>query len=127
MAMGVMVVRLDWRFAITALATMVLYVVVTFRITNWRLSHRRELNEADSRAAGLSVDAMINYETVKTFGAEDRVVEGYETAMAEYVDASARANSSLNLLNGAQSVILNVGLGGASTVMAGRTWSPGGR
>ena len=116
MAMVVMVVRLNWEFAATALATMVLYVVVTFRITNWRLSHRRELNETDNRVAGLSGDALINYETLKTFGAEDRIVETYEKAMGDYVNASARANASLNLLNAAQSVILNVGLG-AMTVM----------
>jgi ATP-binding cassette subfamily B protein len=118
MAMAVMVVRLDWRFAATALVTLVVYIVVTFKITDWRLSHRRELNETDNRVAGLSSDALINYETLKTFGAEDRVVATYETAMAEYVDASARANSSLNLLNGSQSVILNIGLA-ALTVMAG--------
>ncbi|HEX5262999.1 MAG TPA: ABC transporter ATP-binding protein/permease [Phenylobacterium sp.] len=118
MAMVVMVVRLNWMFAITALATMVLYIVVTFRITNWRLSHRRELNETDNRVAGLSGDALINYETLKTFGAEARVVETYETAMGDYVNASARANASLNLLNASQSLILNVGLG-AMTAMAG--------
>jgi ATP-binding cassette subfamily B protein len=38
--------------------------------------------------------------------------------MANYVDASSRANGSLNLLNAAQSLILNVGLA-AMTVMAG--------
>ena len=92
--------------------------MVTFRITNWRLSHRRELNDTDNRVAGLSGDAMINYETLKTFGAEDRMVETYEQAMGDYVDASARANASLNLLNASQSVILNVGLG-AMTAMAG--------
>ncbi|HEY2751841.1 ABC transporter ATP-binding protein/permease [Phenylobacterium sp.] len=118
MAMVVMVVRLNWMFAITALATMVLYIVVTFRITNWRLSHRRELNETDNRVAGLSGDALINYETLKTFGAEARVVKTYETAMGDYVNASARANASLNLLNASQSLILNVGLGGM-TAMAG--------
>ncbi|HEX2802034.1 MAG TPA: ABC transporter ATP-binding protein/permease [Phenylobacterium sp.] len=118
MAMAVMVLRLDWRFAATALVTLGVYIVVTFKITDWRLSHRRELNETDNRVAGLSSDALINYETLKTFGAEDRVVATYETAMADYVDASARANSSLNLLNGSQSVILNIGLA-ALTVMAG--------
>ncbi|WP_394763663.1 ABCB family ABC transporter ATP-binding protein/permease [Phenylobacterium sp.] len=118
MAMVVMVVRLDLAFAATALATMVLYVVVTFRITNWRLSHRRELNDTDNRVAGLSGDALINYETLKTFGAEDRMVETYEAAMGDYVNASARANASLNLLNASQSLILNVGLG-AMTAMAG--------
>jgi ATP-binding cassette subfamily B protein len=118
LAMVVMTTRLDWRFALTAFASVLVYVVVTFRITDWRLSHRRRLNEADSRTAGLSVDALINYETVKTFGAEPRVVEGYRQAMGDYVDASVQANTSLNILNVSQSVILNTGLA-VMTVMAG--------
>jgi ATP-binding cassette subfamily B protein len=118
LAMIVMVLRLDWRFALTALVTLVLYAVITFKITDWRLSHRRELNEAETRAAGLSSDALINYETLKAFGAEPRLVDTYAGAMADYVDASSRANGSLNLLNAAQALILNVGLA-AMTVMAG--------
>ena len=88
--MVVMVVRLDWRFALTAFATLVIYAAVTFKITDWRLSHRRELNDAENRAAGLSADALMNYETLKAFGAEDRLVDSYGRAMAQYVDASAR-------------------------------------
>jgi ABC-type transport system involved in Fe-S cluster assembly fused permease/ATPase subunit len=118
LAMAVMTVRLDWRFALTALATLVIYAVVTFRITDWRLGHRRELNAADSRAAGLSVDALINYETLKAFGAEGRLVGAYEGAMADYVDASSKATTSLNLLNASQSLILTLGLA-AMTIMAG--------
>ena len=118
LAMGVMLVRLDWKFALTAFVTLVLYAAITFKITDWRLSHRRELNEAENRAAGLSNDALMNYETLKAFGAEQRLVESYGRAMSDYVDASSKANGSLNLLNGAQSVILNIGLG-AMTVMAG--------
>jgi ATP-binding cassette subfamily B protein len=110
MAMAVFWTRLGLRFSLTTLATIVVYTVVTFRITDWRLSHRREWAEADSRVAGLSVDALINYETVKTFGSEVRVVEGYSGAMDHYVDVAVRANNSLNLLNAAQSLILNVGL-----------------
>ena len=110
LAMGVMATRLSWKFALTTLVTIVIYTVVTFRITDWRLGHRRQWNEADSRVAGLSVDALINYETVKTFGSEDRVVADYRRAMDTYVDASVQANSSLNLLNAAQAVILNIGL-----------------
>ncbi|RAK52439.1 ABCB family ABC transporter ATP-binding protein/permease [Phenylobacterium deserti] len=124
LAMAVMVLRLDWRFALMSFATLVIYAVVTFRITDWRLSHRRELNAADSRVAGLSVEALMNYETLKAFGAEDRMVRDYEEAMAEYVDAGSRANTSLNLLNGAQALILNVGLA-ALTVLAGVQVSQG--
>jgi ATP-binding cassette subfamily B protein len=118
LAMAVMSVRLDPWFALTAFGTLVVYAVVTFKITDWRLSHRRELNEADSRAAGLSVDALMNYETLKAFGAERRVVAGYSSAMGDYVEASTRAGVSLNMLNAAQSFILTLGLA-AMTVMAG--------
>lgn len=118
LAVAVLAVRFDWRFALIALASVAVYVVVTFKITDWRLSHRRALNEADARTAGLAVDALINYETVKTFGADRRVVAAYGEAMSEYVDASVQANASLNLLNASQSLILNLGLA-VMTVMAG--------
>ena len=118
MAMTVMAFKLDWRFAATAFVTIVIYTVLTFRITDWRLSHRRELNEADSRAAGLSVDAMINYEAIKTFGSEGRTVVRYQDAMGRYVKASVQANTSLSLLNAVQAVILNIGLA-IMTVLAG--------
>jgi ATP-binding cassette subfamily B protein len=118
LGMIVLTLKLDWRFALTAFVSIAVYVVVTFRITDWRLSHRRDLNEAEQLAAGQSVDALINFETVKTFGAERRVVSGYGQAMGDYVDASVRANASLNMLNVSQSLILNLGLA-LMTVMAG--------
>ena len=124
MAMAVLWSRLGWKFSLTTLLTIVVYTVVTFRITDWRLGHRREWADADSRVAGLSVDAMINYETVKTFGSEDRVVDAYSKAMDRYVDVAVRANNSLNLLNGAQSLILTTGLA-VMTVMAGAAVSKG--
>jgi len=109
LALGVMALKLGWAFSAITLVTIGAYVIITFRITNWRLSHRRRLNETDSRAAGLSVDALINYETIKTFGAEGRVVGGYQAAMGEFVDASVQANTSLNMLNGAQALIMQIG------------------
>ena len=118
LAIGVMALRLGWAFSGITFVTILIYVVVTFRITDWRLSHRRALNESDSKAAGLSVDALINYETVKTFCAEGRVVAGYERAMGDYVDASVRANTSLNMLNFAQTLVMQIGLA-AITVTAG--------
>jgi ATP-binding cassette subfamily B protein len=118
LAMTVMALRLDWRFAATAFVTIFIYAVVTFRITDWRLEHRRALNETDTRAAGLSVDALMNYEAVKTFGSEERTVAAYRAGMADYARAAVRANTSLSLLNGIQALILNVGLA-LMVIMAG--------
>lgn len=108
----------DWRFGALAVAVVSIYAVVTFGMANWRLEHRRAMNAADTEAAGLSVDALLNYETVKSFGAERRAAESYDRALASYVSAALKANGSLAALNLIQSAIMNLGLG-VMAVMAG--------
>jgi ATP-binding cassette subfamily B protein len=114
----VMSLHYDWRLAGLTNLTIVVYIVFTFAISNWRIKHRRALNDADSEAAGLAVDALMNYETIKTFGSEGRVVGRYEQARAEYAQAAVKANTSLQMLNAIQSVVLSLGLG-AVTLLAG--------
>ena len=110
--------KYDWRFALVAIVVVAVYATVTFMMANWRLEHRRTMNAADAEAAGLSVDALLNYETVKSFGAEDRTSAAYERSLSAYATASLKANSSLAALNLIQAVIMNVGLG-VMAVMAG--------
>ena len=110
--------KYDWPFAVTALGTIGLYGALTFAISNWRIRHRRELNEADNEAAGRAVDALLNYETVKSFGAEARAVEGYDEALSAYARASVKATTSLSVLNIVQSFVMNLGLA-VMTVLAG--------
>ena len=100
----------DWRFALAAVGTVVVYGVLTFAISDWRIAHRRALNDADSEAAGRAVDALINYETVKAFGAETRAADNYESALAAYANAQVLATTSLSLLNIAQAAIMAIGL-----------------
>jgi ATP-binding cassette, subfamily B, heavy metal transporter len=111
MAAYILSSRFDWRLAVAAIATIVAYTVVTFSISNWRIGHRRLLNQADSEAAGVAVDALMNFETVKTFGSEQRTTAQYERTMAGYVQAAVKSNTSLQLLNAVQAVVLSVGLG----------------
>ncbi len=110
--------KYDWRFGAVAVAVVLVYAVTTFAMANWRLEHRRAMNAADSEAAGLSVDALLNYETVKSFGAESRAAEAYDRSLSTYVQASLKANTSLAALNLIQGLIMNVGLG-VMAVMAG--------
>jgi ATP-binding cassette subfamily B protein len=60
----------------------------------------------------------MNYETVKTFGAEARAAATYDQALAGYSKASIQANTSLALLNGVQGLVMNIGLG-VMAVLAG--------
>ncbi|MEO9211729.1 MAG: ABC transporter ATP-binding protein/permease, partial [Caulobacteraceae bacterium] len=110
MAAVVLTSRFNWRLAAVAVATIAIYIAFTFAISNWRIGHRRALNEADSEAAGLAVDALMNFETIKTFGAERRIVARYGAALTDYAEAAVKANTSLQLLNGIQAVVLNLGL-----------------
>lgn len=100
----------DWRFAAAAVVTVLVYGVLTFTISDWRIAHRRALNDADSEAAGRAVDALLNYETVKAFGAESRAAANYERALSAYAEAQIMATNSLSLLNIAQAGIMAVGL-----------------
>ena len=118
MAAAVLAKAYDWRFALTAVVTVGIYGVLTFSISDWRIGHRRALNEADSEAAGRAVDALMNYETVKTFGAETRAAATYDRALAGYAQASIKANTSLAVLNGVQALVMNLGLG-VMAVLAG--------
>lgn len=118
LAAGVLGGAYDWRFAAVAVVVVIVYTVFTFSISNWRIEHRRTMNTADTEAAGQVVDALLNYETVKSFGAETRAALGYDRALGTYNAAALKANSSLALLNAVQALIMNVGLG-VMAVMAG--------
>ena len=100
----------DLRFAATAVVTVLVYGAATFAMSDWRIKHRRDLTVADSEAAGRAVDALLNYETVKSFGAETRAVAGYDSALGDYAAAYIRSNRSLVLLNLVQAAIMNLGL-----------------
>ncbi|MBU1385602.1 MAG: ABC transporter ATP-binding protein/permease [Alphaproteobacteria bacterium] len=118
LAAGVLAGAYDWRFGAVAVAVVAVYAITTFALSNWRIEHRREMNAADTQAAGVSVDALLNYETVKSFGAEARAAQSYDDALGDYTRAALKANSSLALLNVVQAVIMNIGLG-VMAVMAG--------
>lgn len=110
MAAWLMTTRYFGLLALVTVVTIVIYIITTISISNWRIAHRRAMNEADSEAAGLAVDALMNYETIKAFGSEERIVGRYAEAMSDYARAAVKSNTSLQLLNAVQSLVLSVGL-----------------
>jgi ABC-type transport system involved in Fe-S cluster assembly fused permease/ATPase subunit len=101
-----------------------IYIAFTRWITDWRAKVQREMNEVDNRAIGRAVDSLLNYETVKYFGAEEREVRRYDDAIAAYARAATKNETSLAWLNIGQSAITNVMMAGAMgyTVLG---WSQG--
>ncbi|RKP22303.1 ABC transporter, partial [Syncephalis pseudoplumigaleata] len=100
----------DMYFASVVLATMFSYVMATIIITDWRTRFRREANESDNAMESRAVDSLLNFETVKYYGAEKFEVEQYEKALRLYQHASWKSSASLNVLNSAQNIIIQAGL-----------------
>ncbi|MGC1503567.1 MAG: ABC transporter ATP-binding protein/permease [Sulfitobacter sp.] len=100
----------DWTYLLVVAVTIGLYVWFTFSITEWRVRQRREMNAADTDANQKAVDSLLNYETVKYFGAEAREAARYDGAMAGYEEAAIKTSLSLAFLNFGQSLIITAGL-----------------
>ena len=99
-----------WEFSVIIVLAVLTYGVVTSIMTEWRVKLRRQMNEADTEVNARSVDALTNFETVKSFAAEERETAHFNDAKSNYAGAAARAQQSLALLNIAQATIMNVGL-----------------
>jgi len=95
------------------LAIVVIYITFTRKVSDWRTHIQRQMNDVDNKAIGRAVDSLLNYETVKYFGAEDRESARYEEAVGAFARASVRNEVSLAWLNIGQSLITNLMMAGA--------------
>ena len=100
----------DWRYVGIILATIAVYVWFTFAITEWRVKLRRKMNEQDTDANQKAIDSLLNFETVKYFGAAGREAARYDEAMAGYEAAALKTSYSLAFLNFGQAVLITAGL-----------------
>lgn len=87
-----------------------LYIAYTFKVTEWRVKLRREMNTQDTDANQKAIDSMLNFETVKYFNAEAREAKRYDAAMEGYERAAVKTATSLALLNFGQTLIITSGL-----------------
>jgi ATP-binding cassette subfamily B protein len=115
---AVLLVQFDWRYVAVILITITLYMLYTYRATEWRIGIRRKMNDSDTDANVKAIDSLLNYETVKYFSAEEREAARYDRAMARYEDASVRSYTSLAVLNAGQALIFTVGLATAMVMCA---------
>ncbi len=100
------------------------YIVFTRIVTDWRNALRAQMNDLDTGAVAHAVDSLLNFETVKYFGAEEREATRYDGAMAAYATAAVKNQNSLAWLNIGQSLITNLMMaGGMGLVVWG--WSQG--
>ncbi|BDI60284.1 ABCB family ABC transporter ATP-binding protein/permease [Qipengyuania nanhaisediminis] len=102
-----------WELVAATAIAVIAYIYVTRRITEWRTRLRREMNDLDGQALHRAVDSLLNFETVKYFGAEAREQQRYSDAARAYARAAVKSENSLALLNVVQAAITNALMAGA--------------
>ena len=107
---GALWLAYGWPFALIAMAIVLTYIGFTVTTTEWRLKFRREMNKQDTEANAKAIDSLLNYETVKYFGAEMFETSRYDGAMASYQNAAIKSRTSLATVNIGQSFLMNLGL-----------------
>jgi ATP-binding cassette, subfamily B, heavy metal transporter len=125
MVLGILAYEFDWIYSAVVLVMVVIYLAYTYQATQWRISIRKRMNESDTDANTKAVDSLLNYETVKYFGAEAREASRYDRSMEKYEKASTQTYTSLAVLNAGQAVIFSIGMTivmilAARDIMAGR-------
>ncbi|MGC3936426.1 ABCB family ABC transporter ATP-binding protein/permease [Roseobacter sp. EG26] len=106
----ILAVVFDITYLLVVAVTIGLYVWFTFAVTEWRVKLRREMNDQDTDANQKAIDSLLNFETVKYFGAEAREARRYDASMEKYEAAAIKTNYSLAFLNFGQSMLITSGL-----------------
>jgi ABC-type transport system involved in Fe-S cluster assembly fused permease/ATPase subunit len=106
-----------WYLAIVV-GTIALYFWFTFQVTEWRVKIRKDMNDQDSNANQKAIDSLLNFETVKYFGAEEREALRYDDSMRQYEALALKTSYSLAYLNFGQSVLITSGLIGVMVLAA---------
>jgi len=100
----------DFWYLAVVVGVIAAYVAFTFKVTEWRVKLRKQMNDQDTDANQKAIDSLLNFETVKYFGAEEREAARYDAAMEGYETAALQTSYSLALLNFGQSMLITGGL-----------------
>ena len=108
----------DFWYMAVVLGVVILYVGFTIKVTEWRVRLRKQMNDQDTDANQKAIDSLLNFETVKYFGAEGREAARYDVAMEGYETAALKTSYSLAFLNVGQALLITSGLVGVMVMAA---------
>jgi ATP-binding cassette subfamily B protein len=110
LVVGILLFNYEPIIAITALATVVFYIVLTLKITHWRMQYRYEMNDTQSEANNTALDSLVNYETVKYFNQEENEIKKYKNAMLKWQKVAIKSFTTMTALNFAQGAVIAIGV-----------------
>jgi len=124
LVLGLFWTKFGWPLVVATVVMVVGYIAFTRMVTDWRNALRARMNDLDTGAVAHAVDSLLNFETVKYFGAEEREAKRYDAAISAYAEAAVKSENSLAWLNLGQAAITNVMLAGGMGFVVWR-WSRG--
>lgn len=101
---------LPFYFWILLLISMVLYILDTYILTEWRAKYFRDMNNKSNAYNQKATDSLLNFETVKYFNAEVHEQLRYDKALKEYSRQNVITNNSMVVLNLSQNFCVFIGL-----------------
>ncbi|MDD2923563.1 ABC transporter ATP-binding protein/permease [Rhodoferax sp.] len=110
LVLGVLAVKFDLWFAWITITALVLYIIFTIVVTEWRTQFRKQMNELDSTAHSRAIDSLLNFETVKYFNNEEFEARRYDDNLERYRKAALKSQTTLSVLNTGQQLIIAAGL-----------------
>jgi ATP-binding cassette subfamily B protein len=110
LVLTLLAVKFDVWFAGITIIALVLYILFTISMTEWRTQFRKRMNELDSKAHSRAIDSLLNFETVKYFNNEEFEARRYDENLERYRRAALQSQRTLSMLNAGQQLIIASGL-----------------
>ncbi|QFS85226.1 MULTISPECIES: ABCB family ABC transporter ATP-binding protein/permease [unclassified Marinobacter] len=107
---AILLVVFNVGYVLAILVAVVVYVVFSIKITEWRTKFVREANARDNQSNSRAIDSLLNYETVKYFNNERYEAELYDQDLDDWEKARLKNRLSLATLNAGQALIIGVAL-----------------
>ncbi|WP_455202130.1 ABCB family ABC transporter ATP-binding protein/permease, partial [Kaarinaea lacus] len=106
----VLITRYDFVFTVVIFCSVAVYVIFTFKVMNWRMQYRVEMNRLESKANNEAVDSLINYETVKYFNNEKMEADRCNETLGQWENNAVLSQTSMSALNFGQGAIIALGV-----------------
>ena len=110
MVAGILFVVFNVGYVLAILVAVVVYVVFSIKITEWRTKFVREANARDNQSNSRAIDSLLNYETVKYFNNEQYEAEVYDRDLDDWEQARLKNRLSLAALNSGQALIIGLAM-----------------
>nr|KAG5691915.1 hypothetical protein BaRGS_033361 [Batillaria attramentaria] len=103
------VTAFNYLFGLIVFTCVAIYVVLTLIMMEWRTKYRREMNRMDNEANAQAVDSLLNFETVKYYGATEYEIQRYQDAITKYQNTVMTLGYIAGLLLCAWAVVHGIG------------------